>query len=65
MNFEVFCSKAEIFGGTVVKKKNSSFGHISTRDFDLLKTYSTLTLLAPNKGGLEVSKKVQYLSAAQ
>ena len=37
----------------------------STRDFELLKSCSTRILLVPNKRGLGVSKKVQYVSVAQ
>ena len=50
---------------TVADKKTRRLGIFSTRDFELLKSFSTLTLLASNKGGLEVSKKVQYTSIAQ
>ena len=35
------------------------------RKFELLKSCPTLTLLSPNKGRLEVSKMVQYVSVAQ
>ena len=50
---------------TVANKKTRRLGIFLTRDFELLKSCSTLTLLAPNKGGLEVSKKVQFVFVAQ
>ena len=40
----------------VANKKTRHLGIFSIRDFELLKSCSTL-----NKGGLEVSKKVQYV----
>ena len=49
----------------MANKKTRHLGIFSTKDFELLKSCSTLTLLAPNKGGLEVSKNVQYVSVAQ
>ena len=48
----------------MANKKTRRLGIFSTRDFELLKSCSTLILLAPNKVGLEVSKKVQYVSVA-
>jgi len=50
---------------TVACKETRHLGIFPTRDFELSKSCSNLTLLAPNKGGLEVSKKVQYVSVAQ
>ena len=50
---------------TVACKETHHLGIFPTRDFELSKSCSNLTLLAPNKGGLEVSKKVQYVSVAQ
>ena len=50
---------------TVACKETRHLGKFPTRDFELSKSCSNLTLLAPNKGGLEVSKKVQYVSVAQ
>ena len=38
---------------------------ILTRGFELVNSKPTFTLLAPNKGRWEVSKKVQYVSLAQ
>ena len=50
---------------TVAYKETCRFGIFSTRNFKLLKSCPTLTLLSPNKRRLEVSKKVQYVSVAQ
>ena len=50
---------------TMACKETRHLGIFPTRDFELSKSCSNLTLLAPNKGGLEVSKKVQYVSVAQ
>ena len=50
---------------TVACKDTRHLGIFLTRDFELSKSCSNLTLLAPNKGGFEVSKKVQYVSVAQ
>ena len=52
-------------GSTVANKKTRRLGLFLTRDIELLKSCPTLALLAPNKGGLEVSKKMQYVSVAQ
>ena len=46
-------------------KETRHLGIFQTRDSELSESYSNLTLLAPNKGGLEVSKKVQYVAVAQ
>ena len=46
-------------------KETRRLGIFSTRKFELLKYCPTLTLLSPNKGRLEVSKKVKYVSVAQ
>ena len=54
-----------IFGVGVKKKLIFRPQWFVSRDFELSKSCSNLTLLAPNKGGLEVSKKMQYVSVAQ
>ena len=50
---------------TVACKETCRLGIFSTRKFELLKSCPTLTLLPPNKGRLEVSKNVRYVSVAQ
>ena len=49
----------------MANKKTRRLGIFSTRKFELIKSCPTLTFLSPNKGRLEVSKKVQYVSVAQ
>ena len=61
---QIAYSQGEVFC-TVANKKTRRLGIFSTRKFELLKSCPTLTLLPPNKGRLEVSKKVQYVSVAQ
>ena len=57
--------KVEEDQSTVANKKTRRLGIFSTRKFELLKSCPTLTLLPPNKGRLEVSKNVRYVSVAQ
>jgi len=49
----------------VACKETRHLGIFPNRDFQLSKSCSNRTLLAPNKGGLEVSKTMQYFSLAQ
>ena len=58
-------NKWDLRAWTVACKETRHLGIFPTRDFELSKSCSNLTLLAPNKGGLEVSKKVQYVFVAQ
>ena len=58
-------SKLDFSMYTVACKETRHLGIFQTRDFELSESCSNLTLLAPNKGCLEVSKKVQYVSVAQ
>ena len=50
---------------TVANKKTRRLDIFSTRDFDLLKSCSTLTHLVPNRGGLKVLNKVQDIPVVQ
>ena len=59
------CTKIVQNTFTVACKETRRLGVSSTRKFKLLKSCLTPTLLSPNKGRLEVSKKVKYVSVAQ
>ena len=61
----IFLLESTSGDGTVANKKTRRLGIFSTRKFKLLKSCLTPTLLSPNKGRLEVSKKVKYVSVAQ
>ena len=61
-NFRKLCVYVN---GTVACKETCRLGIFSTRKLELLKSCPILTLLPPNKGRLEVSKNVGYVSVAQ